>query len=166
MDPLLAIPIGITVGAVTSWVTVRLSLHRFREEKWWELRVRAYERVVDALHDSKVYSSAKIDATIQGTKSPDETNKALTDRAIKATQEIERAADLGAFLLGNEARERLKQYLIEKEEAIQIGEWMSLLEGTWAAADTCLQDIIELARQDLRIDNKPKPLGSRGLGCQ
>ena len=152
METLLAIPIGLVIGAITSWITVRLSLGRYRQEKWWELRVRAYERVIEALCDAKAYSSEKIDAEVQGTKPPDEINKILLKRAIEARWELERAADLGGFLLDRRALDRLKRYLIEKEDAIQTGTYISVLEGTLEASDSCLTDIIEIAREDLKVD--------------
>jgi hypothetical protein len=36
---------GILIAAATSWITVQLSLKRFREEKWWERKADAYSNI-------------------------------------------------------------------------------------------------------------------------
>ena len=156
METFLAILTGIIIAAASSWITVQLSLNRFRAEKWWELRVGAYERVIEALHDSKSFSNEHLDADIEGRKLSDEARNELGVRAMKAEREIARAADLGGFLLGNQARERLKQYQVDKGDASGVTDWMTYLEGSWDAADSCLQDIIKIARQDLTIDKRSK----------
>ncbi len=37
---LTTIPVAILIAAVSSWITVQLSLKRFRDEKWWEKKVQ------------------------------------------------------------------------------------------------------------------------------
>ena len=83
VEALLAIPIGIVVGGATSVITVWLSLSRFRAEKWWELRVRAYERVIEALHEAKAYASARVDEQIEGARFSDEVHKKLAAAPLK-----------------------------------------------------------------------------------
>lgn len=43
---------GIAIAAGSSWITVQLSRHKFRSEKCWEKKVTAYERVIQAFHNS------------------------------------------------------------------------------------------------------------------
>lgn len=64
METVLAILAGIAVGGTTSVITVWLSLRRFRAEKWWELRARAYERVIEALHNAKVSTEEYLNCRI------------------------------------------------------------------------------------------------------
>jgi hypothetical protein len=56
VDEVLALLSGIVIAAVNSWITVQLSLRRFRTERWWERKVEAYERIIAALHPTKAYA--------------------------------------------------------------------------------------------------------------
>lgn len=156
-EALLAIPVGIAISAGTSLITVRLSLGRFREEKWWEKRAQAYERVIEALHKAKAYAGARADEEVGGGSLSGEASETLVAGAIEARREIERAADLGGFLFDRKTHERLKDFLIEKEDALHSGDPMSSYEGVLEATDLCLQDITEIARTDLKVDERPWP---------
>ncbi|NWA70833.1 hypothetical protein HX775_02735 [Serratia proteamaculans] len=44
-----------TVGIsfFTAWITMRLALHRFYREKWWDKKATAYLELIDVLYDFK-----------------------------------------------------------------------------------------------------------------
>lgn len=152
MDTATTILAGVIVAAVSSWITVQLSLRRFRAEKWWEMRVEAYKRLIEAFHDSKAFSETHLEADYEGREVPEETDKELRARAKDAAREIARAADLGGFLLGDEVRTRLKKYQQEEAKASDTESWQMYLHGDWNATNSCLQDVIEIARRDLKTN--------------
>lgn len=41
------------ISLIGAWVTMRLALHRFYREKWWDKRATAYLELVDVLYDFK-----------------------------------------------------------------------------------------------------------------
>jgi len=141
---------GILIAAASSWITVQLSLRKFRIEQWWGKRVAAYERVIEALHHSKAFSDVHLDALYDGRDVPDELDKELRVKSKEARREIERAADISGFLLGDEARSRLKQYQKDSNHAKETSSWHEYLEKDWAAVNSCLEDIIEIANKDLK----------------
>ena len=55
---------GIIIAAVSAWVTVQLSLRKFRKEKWWERKADTYSNVIEALYNSKAYPQHFMDAGI------------------------------------------------------------------------------------------------------
>ena len=63
---------GIIVGAVSAWITVQLSLRKFRTEKWWELKVEAYSKIIGALHNSKAFADEHLNAHNRGYKISEE----------------------------------------------------------------------------------------------
>lgn len=142
---------GIVIAAVSSWITVQLSLRRFRQEKWWERRVDAYERVLEALHHSKAFSEVHLNATYESREVPDDRDEELREKSREASREIERATDVGGFLLGDEARKRLKQYQEEAKDAAQTSMWFDFLERDFSVTNSCLRDMIEIAKRDLNI---------------
>ena len=140
---------AIIIAAASSWITVQLSLRRFRTETWWERRVAAYERIIEALHHSKAFSETNLDFHYRGRKLADEYEKQLLENAWKANQEINKAIDIGSFLLGHTACKRLEKYKKEKAYASEPENWVEHLERSKMAASACLQDIIPIARDEL-----------------
>jgi hypothetical protein len=53
---------AVAIAAFSSWITVYLSRNKFRSERWWEKKVAAYERVIDAFHKSKKFDSEHLRA--------------------------------------------------------------------------------------------------------
>jgi hypothetical protein len=75
METIGTIICGIVIAAASSWFTVQLSLRRFWQEKWWERRVTAYERVLEALHHSKAFSEVHLNAKDESKEVPGERDK-------------------------------------------------------------------------------------------
>ncbi len=140
---------GILIAASSSWITVRLSLRRFRTERWWEKKVEAYERVIDALHQSKAFSDAHLRAFETGRELPEERDKELRSQSKQAVMEIERAVDVGSFLLGHDALDRLKRFRKEVRSASNEVSWFEYLEADWEATNSCLEDLIIIAKKDI-----------------
>ena len=45
----------IFISVLVAIITVKLSLKKFRSEKWWEKKVEVYSKIIDALHHLKNY---------------------------------------------------------------------------------------------------------------
>ena len=68
MEIFLKVLSGIAIAAVSSWITVQLSKHKFRSERWWEKKVEAYERVIEAFHNSKKFDTEHMTAKERGSE--------------------------------------------------------------------------------------------------
>ena len=99
MELLLQALIGFVISVATSLLTVKLSLARFRTERIWEKKALAYERVIDAIHKAKKFSSEHLDAQYNDRDLPDEHDEELRKLAKEAKDEISRIADIGGFIL-------------------------------------------------------------------
>lgn len=150
LDVLIVLFTGIVIAAVSSWITVQLSLRRFRSERWWERKVEAYERIIIALHDSKAFADVHLEAEYQRRDIPEETAGELRARSKSAHVEIVKAIDIGAFLLPGEALSRLTQFRRDEANAANSNTWFEYLETDWVATDKCLKDLIQIAKRDLR----------------
>jgi hypothetical protein len=149
---LLDVAIGIVIAAVSSWITVQLSLRQFRSERWWERKAEAYERIIGAFHDFKILRSRQGAAELQNKEMSENESAELLARAKAADDEILKAIDLGAFYLSDEAQSRLKQYQSEERSArdLNLNTWLEYLKSDLAASDACLKDLIQIAKRDLR----------------
>lgn len=153
MEAIITLPVGLVIAIVTAWVTVRWSLDRFRAEKLWEMKVTAYRTVIEALHEASKYPEAHFDAAVEGYKVSEETEKELRLSARKASIEILRATESGGLLLPSRVLCRLKKYHEERMNADYSGEDIATLSDLHLAAiNACLKDVIEIARQDLKIN--------------
>lgn len=139
---------GIIIAIASAWITVQLSLRRFRTERWWERKVESYTNIIEALHNSKAFASYHL--KIAGREIPDERDEDLRSRTREANDEILKATDVGAFILSEKALTRLRKYKNEEEEASELGDWYGYLVADLEATEECLKDFIEIAKKDLK----------------
>ena len=139
---------ALVVALLSAWVTVQLALRRFRTEKWWERQADAYDRVINALHEMKGFWQRQLDAAARDRDLSEDEEELLSQQYSKAKHEIDRAVDLGSYVLGNEARGRLERYQQEMKLA-RHDHWVeSLIAGADTSSD-CLSDLIVIARREM-----------------
>ena len=142
---------SIAVAVIAAFTTFQLSIRQFRSERWWELKVSAYQKILEALHYSKKFLDYHYDAELlrKETGEKNEYEAALRKKSSEAGEEILKAADIGAFLLSDEASARLKLYREESKKASEQDSWFEYLDYDLFATSKCLDDLIVLARKDL-----------------
>lgn len=138
---------GIVVAVISALTATHLALKRFRTEKWWEKKVDAYSRIIEALHNSKIWTDEHLGEEYHKRKMPEETKREITSRARTAREEIQKAINVGGFLLSDEALARLRKY--EQETNEKHDSWVDVLESVSIATDKCLEEIITIAKRDL-----------------
>lgn len=145
LQALSAFPIAI----FSAWLTVKLSLNRFRAERLWDRKVVAYERVIEAFHKSKKFSSEHLDAEYVKRELPKERDTELRRLAQEALEEIRRTADIGSFTLSQNALQLLSNYSRESEDDDHIHSWQEHLEHDYEVTDKYMKLFIEEAKRDL-----------------
>lgn len=141
---------AVTISVLSSWVTVQLSLRQFRSERWWEKRVDAYSKIIEALHNSKAFLEEHLEAeAVEGDLSA-ERKKELGARAHAANDEIVKAVNVGAFLLSEKALANLKQYKVDTATHPDMM-WDEYLEQNFPATKVCLEAIVKIAKKDLAV---------------
>ena len=150
-EVLIGIPAAVIIAAISSWITVQLSLRKFRDERWWERKVDAYTKVIEALHYSKEWTDQHLEAEFTARELPQETVDKLLTEAKQGASEIRRAVNIGAFYFSERATKRLSRYKAEENQATNTTVWFEYLERDHQAVSSCLDDMIEIAKEDLRI---------------
>lgn len=141
------------VALLSAWVGVWFSLKRYRNEKWWEKKADAYERIINALHATKTFNDKHLDAAVEGKGVSEEVDKKIRAAAAQGHEEILRSIDLGAFLLAEATVARLRQFAAEVNTVSSESEsWDEYLDRDWTITNACLNDVITLAKRDLKID--------------
>lgn len=148
-EVLIKIFTGIIIAAVTSYITVHLSRKKFRSERWWEKKVEAYERVIEAFHKSKKFATEHMDAEYKGSNVPEERDEELARQSKEAREEILRASDVGAFILSDTALSILAKYEAESGELHKCKSWSEYLDSDWSITHQYMNEFISEAKRDI-----------------
>ena len=150
MDDFIKVLTGIAIAAVSSWITVQLSRDKFRNERWWDKKVAAYERVIEAFHNSKKFLSEHLAAEEFGYEVNEIHDIELRKLAKDAGDEIKKSSDIGSFILSESALKILDLYATESENAPKEESWYDYLNADWARTDKYMKDFIAEAKLDLK----------------
>ncbi|MEZ8056010.1 hypothetical protein AB4323_23850 [Vibrio sp. 10N.261.52.C11] len=150
----LQITVAVAIAGISSFITVRLSLSKFRTEKWWEKRVEAYERVLEAFHKAKKYSSEHLDAEYLDSQVSKERDQELIKFSKQAKEEITRVADIGSFLLSTDAMSLINEYQKEKNDSyfLEFHTFQEHAEHDYELVIKYLTKFSALAKVDLKSD--------------
>jgi len=109
----LAIITGLFIAPVAAWITVQLSLKQFKAEKRWERQAIGYERVLGALHDIKKNNREWVKALTNAENKPTpEKLETLDTKREEAMDFLERAIDLGEFILPKDIIAEIRKMLM------------------------------------------------------
>jgi hypothetical protein len=136
---------GLVAGAFTAFVATKD--HRFK--KWWELRVGAYQTVIEALSDLVYAYDIRYRAEIEYRTLPEERKMELSSTVQQAYARVRKAADAGAFLFSDQANSALQLFRAEWEKDYDM--YVDHLDAVQAAAKRCLQEIVGQSKVDLRL---------------
>lgn len=141
---------AIAIAAISSWVTVYLSRNRFRSERWWEKKVEAYERVIDAFHKAKKFDLEHIRADELRLEIDEARQTELRLQAREARDEILRASDVGGFILSGNALSILAKYEAESDSIPRFNTWYEHLDHSWSLTHRYMREFIAEAHTDLK----------------
>ena len=149
MDELLEILKLGSVGIVSGLFSAYIATRGHRNKKWWELRVAAYQSVIEALSDVTHYYQSKYKAEIESREISVEYEAELNKFWNDSYHKVRKAADSGIFLFSKEVNLALKEFMNLKNEKHQS--YFEYLDSYTAIADKCLRTVVESANKDLRV---------------
>lgn len=149
-DVVVRIVTAIFIAVVSAFVTVRLSLNRFYVEKWWERKANAYTTIIEAIHHMRHYCNEQLDAASEDRDLSEKREKELESRRKDAADEIQKAIDVGSFVLNEEAAELLASLGKELYRAKAEPTWWDYLAKQEEALRNVLPKLKEIARRELR----------------
>lgn len=150
IDILVKLFVGIAIAIASSWFTVHLTRRQFQTNRWWEKKVEAYERVIDAFHNAKKFASENLDAEYYENEVPKDRDSALRKLSKDAHDEITRASDIGSFILSQEALRILAKFQKESENLHTQPSWHEYLDAEWSITNSHMKEFIEEAHRDLK----------------
>ncbi len=145
---------ALAISLFSAWITVKFSQNKFRSERLWDRKVISYERVIEAFHKSKKFSSEHLDAEYVGREVSVDRADELRNLAHEAMEEIRRTADIGSFTLSAHALNLLAEFNKKSENVAQADTWQEHLENDYALTDEYMKKFIIEAKRDLGNENK------------
>lgn len=148
-QPVVNLLLGVPVALLSSWLTVKFALRRFQSEKWFERRVDAYTKVIEALHFMKHCTERQLRAAERGTDMPKDIEDELIASYRKGLADLRRLTDMGALLFSSEAVTVLDTLNDELLAATDSQSWWEHLDAEAAAISKCLSALRPIAKRDL-----------------
>lgn len=141
---------AVAISFFSAWIAVWISRNKFRSERWWEKKVVAYERVIDAFHKTKRFDYEHLRAEELALDFDDAKVAQLKALYSEARDEILRSADIGSFTLSPKALEILSCYKDESENMPRQNSWYEHLETSYEVADRHMKEFVAEAKVDLK----------------
>jgi len=149
MDTLLELvklgSVGILAGLFSSFLTNR----DHRNKKWWELRVAAYQGLIEALSNLNHYFDSNYSAELNNQSLDGTHEKELRKYFDNSIHKIRIAADSGAFLYSDKVNESLRE-LMELRNA-NHDTWFEYLDENLAVTKKCLKSVVSSSKVDLQV---------------
>lgn len=143
--PILQIPLTALASAL---LTSHLQNRDYRHRKHWELRVVAYQELIDALSGVELYYEAAWKAALRGEELSEDAEKRLGPGCELGFAKVRQAQLRGPFLYSEGVERALHIYLDERGREPT---WLDHVEGEWSAAARCRSDIVGASKRDLEV---------------
>ena len=140
---------GIGIAAASSWITVRLSIKQFRNQRWWEKKIETYQRVIEAFHKSKKFESEYLTAESKGREVSEDRGAELVKQSKEAHEEISKSCDVGRFLLSDKAVSILDEFERKYVNRVRSDDLWKDLAESWSLSDHYMKEFIAEAQKDV-----------------
>lgn len=136
-----------SVGLIAGLFSSVLANRGYRQRKWWELRVAAYQNAIEALSDMVYYYEKHYTALIEHRELPEQFQEGLEKHWALAYPKIRKFADSGAFLFSVEVNTALQDFMKNEHE----DSYFEHLDSKLYKATKCLARLVECSKADLKL---------------
>lgn len=146
--------LNIVVAIVGALLAVYLAFWRFRKEHLWSRKVDEYIAILEALHVAKDDASEYIAETVGRRDRSDEQKKESYGKSREAQRRIQKALDMGGFLLCPAASAVLVDVLKGIDSAKDQPKPYDQAGDVFEAIEKCVNSISAIAKEDLRLTGR------------
>jgi len=139
------------IAVLTAILTVHLSLRRFHAERWWERKVDAYSRIIEALHHAAEYCDAQSDEHMGVTEMTTERSNELLTNYRAACADLRKATSIGAYIISDEVAELLVRLESRRKLKWEDTGVVEMFDAEVRAYREALTQMRRLARENLRV---------------
>lgn len=142
--------IGLGIAVITSWLSVRLALSRFKNERRWERKLIAYEKLLGSIHKSQAFAREHLSAYEADKEVSKERDMELRKLAAIAREDISYSIELGSLTFANSTVKLLKEYLEKSDDTVGIETWQDYLDHELKVTTAYLKKLAVEAKLDLK----------------
>jgi hypothetical protein len=135
------------VGLVAGLFASTAANRDYRYRKWWELRVTAYQNLIESLSDLVYYYETHFTALIEDRQLSEVQQKKLQEYWELSFPKVRKFADTGAFLFSTSVNEELAKFI----ETQYDDTYFEHLDNRLAKAKSCLNLLVESSKKDLKL---------------
>lgn len=138
-----------SVGVISGLFSAFIANKPHRDKKWWELRVSAYQSVIESLSDLVYYFDKKYTAEIENRELNEEFESELSKVWDESFHKVRKAADGGVFLFSQDVNDALQSFMKLRNDDHHT--YFEYLDANLFAANNCLKSVVKSANTDLRL---------------
>lgn len=139
-----------SVGVISGVFGAFMALHRYKHEKWWEMRVNAYKTVIESLSDMTAIYDERNNNWQQ---CPNELESIRQELSV-VRGKIRKNRDMGAFLFSSDAEAALTDLVDFKIDYDSVTDPSDVYGPFSQSSRKCLEKIVALSKKDLAVSGR------------
>jgi hypothetical protein len=155
---------ALAISIVTALIAVQISLRKFYAERWWDRKVEAYTNIFEALYKLKNYSDLKYEDYLGERTLSEDDAKRLGEQCRVATDEVDKAIEIGSFTISHESIECLSRFRKRPRLSFHENPTFELAEEESEFLTECIGELKGLAAKDLKRKLKRSEQDAGGKG--
>lgn len=138
------------VGIISGTFSILITLRRHRHEKWWDMRVSAYQAAIESLSDLVNYYEVML-ATCNNREHHEKAVNELGSPYDQARIKIRKLKDTGIFLFSKDAIAELEHFSETKIDYSDVTVPDDIYHPYLSSASKCLNNLVRISKKDLKI---------------
>lgn len=136
---------------VTAYITAQFALKRYRHEKWWDFKAESYKELVSALTSVIEFCDTLLEESLGETKTSKDTKHKSENRYATSLRTVQKHINIGKLFISDDAYNDLLALDRNLFKAKQEGDLLKQRAEIRGAAESCLESLINHARNDLKV---------------
>lgn len=137
------------VGFISAFIGSLLAIVKFKKEKLWERKEKAYTEIIDSLYDLLQHCEIRKKDYGQGTGLSVSKEIEIGEKFNQAFWKIKKSTDVGAFIISHEAHKVLTELKEREELNWNENPSFELYEHEYQHFQGALNKIVQIAKAEL-----------------
>jgi hypothetical protein len=142
---------GVVVAIIASFATVRLSIKRFRSERWWERKADTYSKIVTSIHQMITCCEDHMEYIESGIEDDSNAEERFQKAFLAAQGQMEKTLEAGSFFISSDSEKVIKNLKMNLEKAKYQPGFDEYFTYIFKSLKEGLSEIQRLAKKDLKV---------------
>ncbi|MCD6006121.1 hypothetical protein K7H08_14870 [Halomonas sp. IOP_6] len=142
----------IFIGFVSAYFGSLIAVRRFKKERLWERREKAYAGIIDALYDMLRHCEIHKEDYGQGTGYSDDRESEFRESYTEAYWKLKKVTDIGAFVISPRAHAVLVELRNREKLSWDDNPRFDIYEHEYECFRVALEKIVRIASNELNTE--------------